>query len=125
MRGSLGGGLVDIRIKRVYEAKGRADGCRVLIDRLWPRGLTKTDAAVDYWARSIAPSHDLRRWYQHAAEKWPEFRERYFAELDANPAGVADLRAHIGTGPVTLLYGSKETQLNNATALAEYLRSRS
>lgn len=112
-----------IRIKRVYEAKARADGRRILVDRLWPRGLTKAEAAVDFWARAIAPSHELRRWYQHAAEKWPEFRKRYFAELDANAAGVAELRAHLGPGPVTLLYSSKETQRNNATALAEYLQA--
>lgn len=112
------------RIKRVYEATARSDGSRILVDRLWPRGLTKADAAVDFWARAIAPSHELRRWYQHAPEKWPEFRKRYFAELDANPAGIAELRAHLGRGPVTFLYSSKETQLNNAAALAEYLESR-
>jgi len=115
---------VEIRTKRVYEAKARSDGRRILVDRLWPRGLTKAEAAVDFWARATAPSHELRRWYQHTAEKWPEFRKRYFAELDANPAGVAELRAHLGHGPVTLLFGSKETRLNNATALAEYLESR-
>lgn len=114
---------MDILIKRVYEVAARSDGRRILIDRLWPRGLTKAKAAVDFWARAIAPSHELRRWYQHATEKWPEFRKRYFAELDANPAGLAELRAHLGDGPVTLLYSSKETRLNNATALAEYLES--
>ena len=118
------GGLVEIRTKRVYEAKARSDGRRILIDRLWPRGLTKADAAVDFWARGIAPSHELRRWYQHAPAKWPEFRKRYFAELDANPGGIAELRANLGHGPVTFLYSSKETRLNNATALAEYLESR-
>ncbi len=112
-----------IRIKRVYEAKSRSDGRRILVDRLWPRGLTKADAAVDYWARAVAPSHALRRWYQHAPEKWPEFRRRYFGELDANPAGVAELRTQLGRGPATLLFGSKETQLSNASALAEYLES--
>jgi uncharacterized protein YeaO (DUF488 family) len=80
---------------------------------------------VDFWARAVAPSHELRRWYQHAPEKWPEFRKRYFAELDANPAGVAELRAQLGPGTVTLLFGSKETQLNNAAALREYIESRS
>jgi uncharacterized protein YeaO (DUF488 family) len=114
---------VEIRTKRVYEAKARTDGRRILIDRLWPRGLTKADAAVDFWARAIAPSHELRRWYQHAPAKWPEFRARYFAELNANPAGIAELRANCGHGPVTFLYSSKETRLNNATALAEYLES--
>lgn len=111
-----------IRTKRVYDAKARSDGRRILVDRLWPRGLTKAEAAVDFWARAIAPSHELRRWY-HAAGTWPRFRQRYFAELDANAAGVAELRAHLGRGPVTLLFSSKETQRNNATALAEYLES--
>ena len=115
---------MEFRIKRVYEVRARSDGRRILVDRLWPRGLTRADAAVDFWARAIAPSHELRRWYQHAAEKWPAFRKRYFAELDANPGGVAELRANLGSGPVTLLYSSKETQLNNATALAEYLEAR-
>ena len=113
-----------IRIKRVYDKQAKSDGRRILVDRLWPRGLTKADASVDFWARVVAPSHQLRRWYQHAAEKWPEFRRRYFAELDANPTGVAELRTQLGRGPVTLLFGSKETRLNNATALAEYLVSR-
>ena len=110
-----------IRTKRVYEPAARSDGRRILIDRLWPRGLSKARARVDYWAQSIAPSHDLRRWYRHAPEKWDEFRRRYFAELDANPAGLAALRAHLGRGANTLLFGSTEERLNNATALREYL----
>jgi len=112
---------VNARTKRVYDPPARSDGRRILVDRLWPRGLTKGKAGVDFWARAIAPSNELRKWYQHTPEKWPEFRRRYFAELDANPAGVAELRAQLGTGPVTLLFGSKETQLNNAAALVEYL----
>ena len=110
-----------LRTKRVYDPKAPSDGRRILVDRLWPRGLTKAKAGIDYWARDIAPSNELRRWYQHDPEKWPEFRKRYFRELKANPAGVAELRAQLGTGRVTLLYSSKETELNNATALAEYL----
>lgn len=110
-----------IRTRRVYEAPARTDGRRILIDRLWPRGLSKADAAIDYWAKDIAPSSDLRRWYGHAPEKWPEFRRRYFAELDANPHGVAALRAAFGRGTNTLLFGSKEAELNNAAALLEYL----
>ena len=94
-----------IRTKRVYESKVRSDGPRILIDRLWPRGLSKSRAGVDFWAKSVAPSHALRRWYRHSAEKWPEFRKRYFAELDANPAGVGELRAQLGRGTVTLLFG--------------------
>jgi uncharacterized protein YeaO (DUF488 family) len=93
-----------------------------LIDRLWPRGLSKTAARIDFWAKSVAASTKLRHWYAHEPGKWQEFRRRYFAELDANPAGLAELRARLGTGAVTLLYGSKETRLNNASALSEYLQ---
>lgn len=110
-----------LRTKRIYEAANPADGRRILIDRLWPRGVTKAAARVDFWARSIAPSTSLRRWYSHDPDKWQEFRRRYFAELDANPAGVADIRKHIGRGTTTLLFSSREERLNNATALREYL----
>ena len=111
-----------LRIKRVYEPKARSDGRRILVDRLWPRGLARAEAALDFWARAVAPSNELRRWYQHAPEKWGEFRRRYFAELDANPEGVGELRAQFGSGTVTLLFGSKEAKLNNAVALREYLK---
>ena len=110
-----------IHTKRIYDSAARSDGRRILIDRLWPRGLSKAAAKVDFWAKSVAPSTELRRWYGHEPAKWQEFRRRYFAELDANPAGVAELRAQLGTGAVTLLYSSKETRLNNASALCEYL----
>ncbi len=115
---------MQIRTKRIYEAPARSDGRRILIDRLWPRGLSKEKARVDYWAKSVAPSHELRRWYQHDPARWNEFRERYFAELDANPEGVAELRGQLGRGRVTILFGSKEKRLNNATALREYLETR-
>jgi uncharacterized protein YeaO (DUF488 family) len=109
--------------KRVYEPSARSDGRRILIDRLWPRGLSKQNAQIDFWAKSVAPSPALRRWYAHEPEKWSEFRRRYFAELDANPEGLAELRSHLGRGPATLLFGSKEEKLNNATALREYLET--
>ena len=110
-----------IRTRRIYEEPGRSDGRRILIDRLWPRGLSKEAARVDFWARAVAPSNELRRWYRHEHPKWQEFRRRYFAELDANPEGVAELRAQLGTGDVTLVFASKEEELNNAAALREYL----
>ena len=112
-----------LRTKRIYELPASADGRRILVDRLWPRGLTKTAAQIEYWARAVAPSTQLRRWYGHDPAKWKEFRRRYFAELDANPAGLAELRRHLVTGTVTLLYSSKEERLNNATALREYLEA--
>ena len=113
-----------IRIKRIYETAERADGRRILVDRLWPRGLSKERAAIDFWAKDVAPSNELRRWYGHAPEKWPEFKRRYFAELDANGEGVAQLRHALGRGTATLLFGSTEMRLNNAVALKEYLESR-
>jgi len=97
---------------------------RVLIDRLWPRGLSKADARVDIWMKELAPSTELRRWYGHDAEKWPEFKKRYYSELDTNPVGVAELMSHAATGKVTLLFGSREERLNNAFALKDYLESR-
>jgi uncharacterized protein YeaO (DUF488 family) len=115
---------LSIHVKRVYAAPEAGDGLRVLIDRLWPRGLSKADAKVDIWMKELAPSTELRRWYGHDAEKWPEFKRRYYSELDTNPAGVAELMSHAGTGKVTLLFGSREERLNNAFALKAYLESK-
>jgi uncharacterized protein YeaO (DUF488 family) len=115
---------VQIRTKRTYDPPARSDGRRILIDRLWPRGLSKDAARIDFWEKSAAPSHELRRWYQHDPDKWDEFCRRYFAELDANPEALAELRSHLGSGTATLLFGSKEERLNNASALQEYLASR-
>ena len=111
------------RRKRIYEPPAPDDGTRVLIDRLWPRGLSKANAAVDVWLKEIAPSHELRRWYTHEPARWERFRARYFAELDAAPEPVAALRELLARGPVTLLFSSREADLNNARALAEYLEN--
>jgi uncharacterized protein YeaO (DUF488 family) len=111
-----------IRTKRIYDPPDPADGQRILVDRLWPRGLSKARAHIDYWARTLAPSNRLRQWYRHDPLKWKEFRRRYFAELDANAGAVADLRRRL-KGTVTFVFSSKEEHLNNATALREYLRA--
>jgi len=113
--------VVELRTKRIYEEPLSSDGRRVLIDRLWPRGVSKEAARIDFWAKAVAPSNELRRWYQHDPPKWAEFRTRYFAELDSNPEGVSELRAQLGAGPATLIFSSKEEHLNNASALCEYL----
>ena len=110
-----------VRRKRIYEPSAPEDGTRVLVDRLWPRGLSKASAAVDVWLKEIAPSHELRRWYAHEPSRWEAFRTRYFAELDATPEPVAALRELIARGPVTLVFSSREVDLNNARALVEYL----
>ncbi len=114
-----------IQTKRIYEPADAADGRRILVDRLWPRGLTKADSRLDFWAKAVAPSNELRRWYQHDPEKWDEFRRRYFGELDENPAALGELQSHLGKGTVTLLFSSKEERLNNASALREYLETSS
>jgi len=113
--------VVELRIKRIYEPPSPDDGLRILIDRLWPRGLAKARAQVDFWARDLAPSTELRRWFDHREERWPEFRRRYFAELDEHADAVAELRSRIGDGPATICFASREARFNNATALQEYL----
>ena len=113
--------MAKLRIKRVYEAPAKADGKRILVDRLWPRGMTREAVRIDHWARDVAPSNELRQWYGHEPKKWPDFRKRYFAELDANGDGVAALREALGSGTATLLFQSKEEELNNAVALLDYL----
>ena len=109
-----------IGVRRAYEPRDPRDGRRVLVDRLWPRGLSKRDLEDALWIRDVAPSTGLRKWFGHKPERWTEFRRRYFAELHANPA-VAALRDVIATGPVTLIYGAKDERHNQAVALAEFL----
>jgi|SRR5690606_25212724 len=112
---------MEIHTKRIYEQADPEDGFRILVDRLWPRGLSKQDAKVDLWLKSIAPSNDLRQWYNHDSEKWPEFKTRYFAELDASDDAVNELLQQVKRGRVSFLYSSKEKNLNNAVALKEYV----
>jgi len=112
---------MDIKIKRIYDEADSEDGFRILIDRLWPRGLSKTDAKIDLWLKSVAPSNDLRRWYNHDHDKWPEFKKRYFKELASNEESVKELLAHLKRGRVSFLYSSKELNYNNAVALRDYI----
>lgn len=114
----------EIHVKRAYEDAESGDGRRILVDRMWPRGVKKEDAAIDHWAKEAAPSTELRKWYGHDPEKWDEFRRRYFAELDENSEAVAELREAVGDGPATLVFSSKEERYNNAVALKEYLEGR-
>lgn len=109
-----------IRIKRVYEAPAADDGVRVLVDRLWPRGLSKADAHVDHWLKELAPSAALRQWFDHDPRRWVEFQRRYRRELEASPS-VAALRDLAKRGTITLLFAAKEPQYNNAAALRDYL----
>ncbi|RWA63901.1 DUF488 domain-containing protein [Mesorhizobium sp.] len=112
----------DIAVKRVYEAPEKTDGQRVLVDRIWPRGVAKKDAALTLWLKEIAPSDELRKWFGHDPERWAEFQKRYRVELDRNEEAVAQLRNVLREGKVTLLYGAHDEAHNNAVALAGYLR---
>ena len=110
-----------IQLKRVYEEPSKYDGTRILVDRLWPRGLTKEKARVDLWFKEIAPSTGLRKWFAHDPAKWPEFRARYKAELKRNGSQLALLKQATTRGSTTLLYGAKDTEHNEAVVLNELL----
>ncbi|WP_211327679.1 DUF488 domain-containing protein [Solilutibacter pythonis] len=110
-----------LQIKRAYRPAASDDGQRILVDRLWPRGLSKEKAHLHGWLKDLAPSDRLRRWFDHDPTKWAGFRQRYAAELDANPAPVAELRALLKKGKVTLVYAARDEQHNNAVALKDYL----
>ncbi len=113
-----------IRLKRAYDAPEPDDGCRVLVDRLWPRGITKEDAHLDLWLKDIAPSNELRKWFNHDPARWGEFQRRYLAEIEQQPEAMEQLMAKIRHGRVTLVYGAKDEQHNNAAALKEFVESR-
>lgn len=112
---------MDVRLKRAYEPPARSDGYRVLIDRLWPRGVSKERAHLDVWLKDVAPSDELRRWYGHEPERWPEFRKRYRAEL-RNNAALGELKALAQKHrTMTLLFGARDSERNEAAVLAELL----
>jgi uncharacterized protein YeaO (DUF488 family) len=107
----------DIRIKRIYETAAAADGLRLLVDRLWPRGISKARARLDGWPKQLAPSSALRAWFHHAPGRWAEFERRYRSELRPQAAALAQLRAQAGRQRVTLLYGARDARLNHAQVL--------
>ena len=113
--------MSNIHIRRIYDAPGANEGLRILVDRLWPRGVSKTMAALDLWAKDTAPSAELREWFGHRPERFPEFERRYRSELESNPAFV-ELRAFVGRRNATLLFGAKDRECNQAVVLAEQLR---
>lgn len=114
--------MTQINVKRIY-LPAADDGCRVLVDRLWPRGIKKEAAHLDHWFKELAPSDALRHWFGHEPAKWDEFRRRYRDELDANASAVTPLREVLRQErKVTLLFAAKDEEHNNAVALAEYLR---
>ncbi len=111
------------RLKRAYEQPTEDDGTRVLVERLWPRGLRKADARIDLWLKDIAPSHELRTWYGHDPAKWPEFQQRYRKELRSNPQAVQRLREMLAKGTVTLVFAARDEQRNSALVLREFMES--
>ena len=115
--------MTDIRLKRIYEAPSAADGYRVLVDRVWPRGMTKEKAAIDLWAKDVAPSTDLRKWFDHDPAKWGEFQKRYHRELQNKLPDLTALVAKAGDAPLTLLYGAKDEEHNQAVVLHEFLQT--
>ncbi len=109
-----------IQVKRIYESSDAKDGFRILVDRLWPRGIKKENANIDLWLKEIAPSDSLRKWFNHEPEKWDEFKKRYGKELKENPELVDQLSRHLKNGKVTFLFSAKDEAHNNAVALREY-----
>ena len=113
-----------IRLKRAYQPPARSDGTRILVDRLWPRGVRKADAAIDHWAETIAPANALRTWFGHDPGRWQEFRRRYAAELRGHPDELAELRALARQGPITLVFAAHDEAHNNAVVLRDALLGR-
>jgi uncharacterized protein YeaO (DUF488 family) len=115
---------MNIRIKRVYEEPDTEDGKRILVDRLWPRGLTKEKAKVDLWLKDVAPSTELRKWFAHDAAKWTEFQTRYREELKGNKDQLSLLKQEAVKGTITLVYGARDQQHNEAVILQNLLKLR-
>ena len=112
-----------ITLKRAYDPASRTDGARFLVERLWPRGVAKTDLRINAWLKEAGPSTELRKWFSHDPVKWTEFRRRYFRELDSRPEAWHPIVSAASRGKVTLVYSSHDTQHNNAVALQEYVQT--
>jgi uncharacterized protein YeaO (DUF488 family) len=113
---------MDVRVKRAYEQPAASDGYRVLIDRIWPRGVTREEAHLDEWARELPPSSELRNWFGHDPDRFQEFRRRYSRELAEHDGKLRELRRRARAGTLTLVYGARDTEHNDAVVLAEILR---
>lgn len=116
--------MATIRLKRAYEPVSPEDGIRVLVDRLWPRGLSRAKSAIDHWMKEVAPSSELRRWFNHDPERWQAFRKKYEAELAKNSEALGPLRALVRKGRVTLVYGAKDEEHNHALVLKGALETK-
>ena len=113
-----------IELKRVYDPPAASDGRRVLVDRIWPRGISKDDLRIDAWLKDLAPSDGLRKWFGHDPSKWDEFKKRYRTELKQHPEALAELLESARAGQLTLVFGARDTEHNNAVALKEELERR-
>ncbi len=113
---------MSIRGKRAYETPTKGDGYRVLVDRMWPRGVKKKQLKLDAWLKQLAPSTSLRKWFGHDPARWSEFKQRYFRELTEHREDIRELRKKARQGRVTLVFAAKDTEFNNAVALREYLQ---
>ncbi|WP_029605038.1 DUF488 domain-containing protein [Kozakia baliensis] len=111
-----------LHVKRIYDPPSPQDGARLLVDRLWPRGISKEKADLTAWLKNVAPSTALRQWFGHDPAKWEEFSEHYRKELNAQPQAVEEIRAYLRKGTTTLLFGARDTTHNEAVVLADYLR---
>jgi uncharacterized protein YeaO (DUF488 family) len=125
LRGHMASSTPDVRVKRIYDPADDSDGCRVLIDHVWPRGVTRERAALDCWAKELAPSSELRKWFAHVPERFPEFRSRYLQELEKHGDRIDDLHRRASAGALTILYAARDREHNNAIVLAEMVRRRS
>jgi len=114
----------NINLKRAYDPPSPEDGVRILIDRLWPRGVSKKDAALDHWMKDLAPSAELRKWFHHDPTRWSEFVQRYSSEVEANKPLLDELRSMAQKGQITLVYSARNEQQNNATALKDFILRR-
>jgi uncharacterized protein YeaO (DUF488 family) len=114
----------NVRLKRAYEAASPSDGVRILVDRLWPRGVSKADAAIDQWAKDLSPSTALRRWFGHDPQRWNEFRKRYAVEVHAQLSRLEQLRALALKGPITLVFSARDEAHNDAVALRDFILRR-
>jgi uncharacterized protein YeaO (DUF488 family) len=115
---------MEIQLRRAYDSPRRGDGYRVLVDRVWPRGVSKDDLELDEWRKEIAPSTRLRKWFGHDPERWKEFQKRYFAELEGKQDSVRELMKRARQGRITLVHGARDQDHNQAVALSAYLRAR-
>lgn len=113
--------MTQLKLKRAYDPPARSDGYRILVDRLWPRGVSKDELRIDLWAKDLAPSAALRKWFNHDPAKWGDFRKRYYREIERHPESLEEVRALLRRRTVTLVFAAKDADISNAAALRSYL----